>query len=211
MVSRISACCLAIVLCTAAGLAQDSRPSPLFTGAALPVPPQQLLPWTPPATTLPPALIDATQMLFAQGLADPRGCEYREIDVGTGNCWRGDGGVQRVHGWVLPQQGEATQRFAICWNGLVYPVVTLGPQADINLDFKELAGQHNGANRVIPEGVAISVQSPLPIKACLLLRLGEEGLARHIWTDGKPAADAAAKGIPTSNWPPCGPGHASTG
>ena len=171
-------------------------PSPPFSGTQLPTPPRQASPWTPPAG-LPAPLISAAGTLFDQGLADPRGGEYRQILVGTGMVWSGDGGVQAVHGWVLP--GTATSsHFAVCWNGLVYPVVSVGDRADLAADVAALikadTDTHAAHDRLSPtepydrftlgvhsEYVSLSEASLLPLKACLLLRLGEDGLARRFW------------------------------
>ena len=103
--------------------AMTTSPSPApptFAGAALPTPPQQTSPWTPPAG-LPGPLVSAATTLFDQGLADPRGGDYRQVSVAVGNVWSGDGGVARTHAWVLPVDTPGGQRFAVCWNGLVYP------------------------------------------------------------------------------------------
>jgi len=84
---------LAIVLPTAAALVRAEEP-------ALPTPPRQTAPWTPPETNLPRSLVEAAQTLFDQGLADPRGCEYRRVRV-----WAGDSQGRRAEvvttGWVL--------------------------------------------------------------------------------------------------------------
>ena len=119
----------------AAGVSMPTMPSspapaPPFTGAALPTPPQQTSLWTPPAG-LPGPLVSAATTLFDQGLADPRGGDYRQVSVGVGNVWGGDGGVARTHGWVLPADGPGGGRFAVCWNGLVYPAVSVGGPADL--------------------------------------------------------------------------------
>ncbi|HEY3417565.1 MAG TPA: hypothetical protein VGM23_11840, partial [Armatimonadota bacterium] len=116
---------------------REFRPSPSFTGDRLPAPPQQGAAWEPPAG-MPDALVSATRALCAAGFADPRGCEYREIAVGTGSCWSGDAGVVKTHGWMLPAVPDEKQRFAVCWNGLVYPVVFMGEKADLPADVQEL-------------------------------------------------------------------------
>ena len=173
--------------------------SPAFTGPARPIPPHQHDPWTAPAT-LPPALISATTALFAEGLADPRGCEYRQIAVGTGSVWSGDGGVVQTHGWVLPAAAGQKQSFAVCWNGLVYPVISVGRLADLQGDVNaamtadaqdraQQAGNSPGfpftrfTSNAEPEADAVSEKSLLPLKVCLLLRLGENTLARRFWDE----------------------------
>jgi hypothetical protein len=58
--------------------AQDT---PKFEGTSIPVPPEQVQPWTPPPAKLPPVVVSAITELFDAGLSDPRGCEYLEIVV----------------------------------------------------------------------------------------------------------------------------------
>jgi hypothetical protein len=158
----------------------ERKASPHLLGKELPEPPQQKSAWTPPESPLPTNYASATTLLFEQGMADPRGCNYREIEVGTGNVWSGDGGVVRTHGWVLPGKGE--QRFAVCWNGLVYPAVSVGEPADLRADVRA-AAQKTGRRwqNALPEGFTLAHETCLPIKGCLLFRLGEAGLARQMW------------------------------
>ncbi|HEY1684559.1 MAG TPA: hypothetical protein VGG19_07340 [Tepidisphaeraceae bacterium] len=103
--------------------------SPLTIEKSFPEPPMQQAAWSPPNTKLSADLTSATTILFQQGLVDPRGCEYRDISVGTGSCWNGDGRVLHCHGWVIPSADKESQKFVICWNGLVYPAVTVGEKA----------------------------------------------------------------------------------
>ncbi|MHB9023161.1 MAG: hypothetical protein ACYC7E_03165 [Armatimonadota bacterium] len=192
-----------LLLLALSGMAWAQRPvfqpSPPFTGDRLPTPPQQEAAWEPPARLSAP-LISATTALFDTGLADPRGGEYREIEVGTGSCWSGDAGVVKTHGWVLPATQDEQQRYAVCWNGLVYPVVAMGEKADLQADIQDLLkteedrraeylrkspgfSYHNWySNRAFPEGLAIAFNTPMPGKVCLLLRLGEGKLAEQYWT-----------------------------
>src|SRR5205823_5993767 len=90
-------------------------------------------------------------------------------------------------------------RFAVCWNGLVYPVFRLGEPADLKADVlkaidadaavrKGQGGDHLSQmyrtfdpTSAIPEAAAVSHETVLPLKACLLLRLGQEELARRLW------------------------------
>src|SRR5690606_9983633 len=110
----------------------ERKASPHFSGTELPAPPEQKSPWTAPVSSLPTNYVTATAILLNQGMADPRGCEYREIEVGTGNVWSGDGGVVKTHGWVFTSTNG--QQFAVCWNGLVYPTVSVGAEADWRAD-----------------------------------------------------------------------------
>ena len=161
--------------------------APRFNGHALPTPPQQGAAWNPGHGIVPEKWIDAARTLFQQGLADPRGCEYREIEVVVGSVWGGSGAVVKTHGWVLPREPAWTQDFAVCWNGLVYPVVKTGAPADFRADAQAGGGEKEKGRsfgssedqrvRGNTEG-SVAGSAKLPIKACLLLRLGEDTLAR---------------------------------
>ena len=60
----------------------ERRASPLFSGKELPRPPQQDAAWSSPDADLPANYVSATQLLFEQGLADPRGCEIGASTAG---------------------------------------------------------------------------------------------------------------------------------
>jgi len=184
-------CCSLVAACWPAYSAEP-------TWTELPTPPQQQAAWTPPKTALPPTLLTATSALFEEGMADPRGCPYCEISVLTGSCWGGAGEV-KTHGWVLPAKAGETQRFGVCWNGLVYPLLAVGKAADLKADMLALvqadeqmrAEQHKrspgnpfyrGLNNAIAEGNSIEPEMMTPVKVCLLLRLGEETLAGKVWS-----------------------------
>lgn len=160
--------------------APERKVSPPFIGKELPSPPKQHASWTAPKNDLPTNYVSATESLFAQGMADPRGCDYREIEVGTGEVWRGDGGVVSTHGWVLP--GDHGQRFAVCWNGMVYPAVSVGTNANLEVDVALM--ETNGFNSwrsALPEAVMVSPYPLQGIKGCFLLRLGRADLASRLW------------------------------
>lgn len=203
---------LAVAVSAASARAQDG---PLFQGAGIPAPPRQNQEWIVPANALPGGVADAVAELFKEGLADPRGCEYREIQVVVGSCWGGSD-VMKTHGWVLPSAEK--QRFAVCWSGLVYPVVAVGEPAsvkdDITAALKKDEAQLDEARqrdeqsekqrqdeakrqgteyqrvdwprrwntRVTPEPLGIAHEALRPIKAALLLRLGETELAEKVWS-----------------------------
>ena len=172
--------------------------SPVLKGPTLPLPPLQHAEWSAPTTDVPASLLTATTRLFQQGLADPRKCDYRTISVGTGSCWSGDAGVVECHGWVLPPADKAAQQFAVCWNGLVYPVVAVGEKADFKADIRALVKADDDAPAArakddpdFPfvrfgagcpsEGASVSERAMLPLKVCMLLRLGEGELAARFW------------------------------
>ena len=112
------------------GLA-SAQEIPIFDGDTLPPPPAQTQVWVAPPTKLPEEFVTASTELFKEGLADPRGCEYREVEVVVGSCW-GDAYVTKTSGWVWPTGDK--QKFGVCWNGLVYPLVTVGKPADLHAD-----------------------------------------------------------------------------
>jgi hypothetical protein len=43
-----------------------------------------------------------------------------------------------VHGWILPAKSGQTRQFAVGWNGLVYPVISVGAKADLKKDVEAL-------------------------------------------------------------------------
>ena len=187
--------------------AQQPRPTPGFAGPAIPVPPEQGRPWTPPETKLPRFLARATPLLFEQGVADPRGCEYREVDVG-------DGTLLTTHAFVLPARPGDAGRFAVGWDGVVYPAYRVGDAADLVADIRALAGTikdrrtkattKEGGPRVgagwtegftglsLPMFRAMSekgtgpasVETASALKVCLLLRLGHADLAELLFAGG---------------------------
>jgi hypothetical protein len=186
--------------------AQTFRPAPRFEGQRIPEPPGQGQPWTAPPTKLPRFLVNATGLLFEQGVADPRGCEYRQVEVGIGS-------IAKARGFVLPARADTPGRFVIGWDGLVYPALTIGDPADLDRDIVELADHlkrsrgardpnrfDRGGSWGFPRqgqdyhGIA-GVEDHSPIKLCLLLRLGRADLAEVLfaagttWTPGTRARD----------------------
>jgi len=55
--------------------------NPPATPSLFPEPPQQHAAWTPQPTALPESFETSVKTLFDAGLPDPRGCEYREIEI----------------------------------------------------------------------------------------------------------------------------------
>jgi hypothetical protein len=173
------------------------EPSPLFTGKSIPEPPQQHAKWEPPKSKVPKWLVSATTHLFDHGLADPRGCEYRDIAVTTGSCWTGDAGVVRTRGWVLPARKDDKNRYAVCWNGLVYPLVSVGDKANLQQDVKmwienSKEEKNRDENTELPQSE--EGRSLLPgrwdiLNMAQLLRLGEVDLLSKLWGDNDSAKD----------------------
>lgn len=171
-----------------------------------PSPPRQDEPWTPPPSRLPRFLNAATADLCSQGLADPRGCEYRRMRIKVGNVWGGEGTAIETAGWALPPAGpEAEPRFAIAWNGLVYPLEGLDAPADLDADVRSMvldlpAGRRTSLGwdrtHATAEPHSATVATPLPIRACLLLRLGRPDLAEVFWEKGLRLTLPRAAGAP---------------
>lgn len=186
--------------------AAEKADIPLFAGNELPSPPAQTKPWTQSAPDLPPKLLSATALLFGQGLGDPRGCEYREIRL-IAVDFGGDLKVLKTNGWVLPQvQPTNGQRFAVAWNGLIYPVISIGTPADVKADVTAAVSAYEDPRAKVarswnigqtdePETRTVSSETLLPIRAALLLRLGETDLAAKVWKAyGWPGDGPAALG-----------------
>jgi hypothetical protein len=182
-------------LVVVAAAAQQFRFPPKFEGKMIPEPPSQGQPWTPPETKLPKFLVTATSMLFEQGVADPRGCEYRVVEIGAGS-------VVTVHGFVLPERADAPGRFVICWDGQIYPALSVGEPVDLGKDVSGLAAsikrtREDGKSKRHYDrtfwGFATDDQrffrgagfdDSSPIKLCLLLRLGRADLAEALFAAG---------------------------
>jgi hypothetical protein len=201
--------------------AQDGvRPSPTRATGLLPRPPRQDEAWTPPESGIPGAFVDAARALFEQGLADPRGCAYRDVELaGQAEAYRGL--VKRppaTHAWVLPFDVTGGPRSAVAWNGLVYPVTRLGPAADLEADIQALVkpfeAPARGGERQVrryqfsrdPMGgpssgdlVTAWQDEFTPIKAILLLRLGRGDLAKLVWKAGLGWPPTANEGVPAED------------
>ena len=78
------------------------------------------------------ASMKATTLLFEHGVADPRGCEYREVDLG-------DAALLTTGAFVLPARPGDAGRFAVGWDGVVYPAFRVGDAADLDADIRALA------------------------------------------------------------------------
>lgn len=180
---------------TCAAAFQKNQPS-ILASPGFPLPPRQGDPWQPPQTSLPATFLTASVKLFEQGLADPRECEYREVELAVGSSWGGPPIISKTHAWVLPQQRDVSQRFVIAWNGLVYPAHSIGDKANLKEDVlaavkADEAARAKSASKfplagyrfrsAWPEALTVSHSSLLPLKTCLLLRLGETLLAEQVW------------------------------
>lgn len=95
------------------------------------------------------AIKQVVEAVFRLGMADPRGCPFHHVIV------RDDGKEYPARGWVLPTDDATKQRYAISWNGLIYPVEKVGKEADLHADLAEfgIARQCDpfAADPVVPE------------------------------------------------------------
>ena len=126
--------CLLGLLLAVTEVSAENRVSPFQS------PPMQTNPWTlsVSSTNLPPHLQSAINHLFQNGMADPRGCDYREIEVVVGNFWTASGATNKTRGWMLPPARDTQARYAIGWNGLIYPIISVGRPADAEGDARAL-------------------------------------------------------------------------
>ena len=148
----------------------DVRTASPLASVGLPAPPQQLEAWTPGAS-LSPELARATALLFAQGLADPRGLDYREVEIaiGASDDYTTTPIAAHTHAWVFDGG-----RHAVAWNGLVYPVARAGLPADLRAD---VASFDRPRSTAWTEADAVSADRAAPLKAAMLARLGEDRAA----------------------------------
>src|ERR1039458_1416115 len=151
----------------------------------LPEPPEQHKSWHPDSA-IPTNILSAAQSLFEQGFPDPRGCEYREIEVEVSGVWDGKANFVKTRGWVLPKK-SGTNQFAICWNGLIYPVARVSALADLhaevtssNLPMSRRFA--SGGGSAIGEVGSVIYANALSTRVLLLLRCGETAAALTNWS-----------------------------
>ncbi|MBI4748351.1 MAG: hypothetical protein HY774_07660 [Acidobacteria bacterium] len=146
-----------------------------------------------PQLAFPEILTSATNTLFEQGLGDPRGCEYREVEIKARNVWGEERTIQ-VHGFVQPVSNEnQPSQQVVCWDGLIYSAVSVGKKVDLKHDIEHIGkvnrflsetnwdGIEECSFHKITQAFEISHRTCSTLKVCLLLRLGEVDLARRAW------------------------------
>jgi len=183
-------------------------------------------PWKPPVAGPGDVFASAVSVIFDSGLPDPRGCEYRQVSVPR-LLLAGRMQIVQTQGWVLPAAADA-QQFAICWDGLNLPVAGRrqagGPEGDAAAALRQeekLLTEFETANPGRqystlwdPQGPgqAVSPDGALPLRACMLLRLGQADLANQLWQTammdyGTTMSVAIHKTTPTWCSPSNGPGR----
>ena len=146
----------------------------------LPTPPHQGGEWTPPPSKrIPKSWIAAAKTLVAAGVADPRGCEYREVVIPFPAM------DLPTHAWVIPSETGPTH--AICWNGWVYPVSEVGEKVPLAPDVWEMMANapkswHFNSHHHHSETWYVVETRFQPVPIVLLLLLGEEKLANNLWS-----------------------------
>ena len=177
-----------IALCFCLLLARMQMSAQNFV-SPFPTPPMQTTPWVLSSTNLPPGLQSAVNILFSAGMADPRGCEYREIEAVVGNFWTASGTTNRTHGWVLPAANGARTNYAIGWNGLIYPVISIGKPASAEDDARALIRAMSppaipnkvifdvGVQTHVDEDYSLNVRWLTPAKAAMIFRFASPELA----------------------------------
>jgi len=128
---------------------------------ALPEPPRQHEPWQATGgADVPTELAEAVALLFDAGMADPRGGEYREIELDRKALrWRSNSS----RGWYF--EGG----FAVGWDGMVHRVKRVGEKLDL---WSDVAAR-------------VPAVPPSVVSVVMLLRLGEAELARQMYLDAK--------------------------
>jgi hypothetical protein len=173
-----------------------------FDGDRFPTPPNQNAPWTPPTRNLPPGMSEVAEGLFRDGFPDPRGCEYREIQVaslGYSEFYGSRGTVllEETVGWVLPRKSNG-MTFAIGWDGLIHPVYLVGKPAFLEDHLKEtfLGWRFDISSSKRYQRTAHDALAPY-----LLLRLGEVHLAKRLMPDQIPRPYVQGHALdPGENW-----------
>ena len=169
----------------------------------LPEPPHQRIPWRAPAG-IPTSFLSAAETLLAQGFPDPRGCEYRELEVEVGDVWGGKASWVKTRGWTLPAKSGDSQRFAVCWNGLVYPVSNIGAAASLHAETTNTgpAGRRYFEAAIGESGSVLST-CPLSTRRLLLLCCGE---TQNVLQNWMPNRQTLMRSRATNGWTTAGIG-----
>ena len=173
---------LVVVACGAARpalpvCARGDRAAPVadaLVASGFAVPPAQHDRWSAPAT-LPAALAGAVTTLFEQGVADPRGLPYRDVELTVASDY---GAEQKVttHAWVFHND-----TLAISWDGLVYPVARVGTERRVRDDVAMIVKLAQHDKMPPTEAGSVDVTKPNAIAVALLARLGDADSAIAVW------------------------------
>lgn len=125
-------------------------------------------------------------------MADPRGCDYREAETVIGDFRRGSGRTIKIHAWILPAAASNAQtNYAIGWNGLIYPVASIGSTADWKQDAAKMIRAMQppaipkkiifevGAQVHVDEDYSVAIGCLTPPKAAIIFRIGTPELVEQ--------------------------------
>lgn len=127
--------------------------------------------------------------VFRSGMADPRGCEYREIEMVVGRIEMGTGFVARTRGWILPAGEKPEAAYGIGWNGLIYPLKSVGAPASADEDARDMVRvltdimtKKNAVGSIrgqvcTPEDYSVRTKWLTPAKVAMLLRFAPSDVA----------------------------------
>ncbi|HXC99140.1 MAG TPA: hypothetical protein VN048_07350, partial [Verrucomicrobiae bacterium] len=131
-------------------------------------------------------MISAAEALFNEGFPDPRGCEYREVVLTVSSVWNNHPQEVTTRAWVLPAVQGVNVRYAICWNGLIYPVLKVGMPADLHQDVTNLVPPNSRRfNAGLGEILSVLPTNSPSSRVILLLRCGEVETAVNNWVPDK--------------------------
>ncbi len=163
----------------------------------------------PQDSSLPPEMLETVRFLTLQGLSIPSRSKYREVELTVGSVWSNQGISATTHPWVLPAHFDPDdQRYAIAWNGLVYPVNVKDTQVSLDSDIQAILSQDEkvrrrqqeqlakrrkvdptipatfsiGRSKSLREQSGISHETLNPLKIVILAELGEAAHAEKLWS-----------------------------
>lgn len=119
---------------------------------------------------------DLAETLFKQGIADPRGGIYRTIRVRSAKLGDTKDEIVETHGWVLPPDKNG-KTYAVCHDGLLYPVLVAGEQVNFDADIayllKPAAPQTmiTGGKKATPQFRLLSGEYPTLLQVLYLVAL----------------------------------------
>jgi len=145
--------------------------------------------WSLSSSALPTNLQRSVDFLFRTGMADPRGCDYREIEIVVGSLSKVSGVAVKTRGWVLPVTAGARTNYGIAWNALIYPLVSVSNSANAKEDARTMMRvitdtmtQNRGIGSLrsqvcATEDYCVGTQWLTPAKLALILRIAPDEFA----------------------------------
>lgn len=124
---------------------------------------------------------DGLSAFFALGLPDPKGLSYHRFSVPVWNR-NGEAVEIETEGWLLPKADQDPQRYALVWNGLIYPLTNPGepveliPRESMDEGPGGMRHAHHEATDILPHHRSF-------IRYAYLSRLGFEKEAKRVADD----------------------------